>query len=112
EQVTAGHMICTGLMSSYPLDQWYRDLRSMLRSICSLCEEHCFLCIRAPSHVCGSPISVSGQSPSVSSEVTSRGVAVIQAHPMPGRVAVVSSWMIRTLEPSVKVIFPATSRSA
>ncbi|KRX40306.1 hypothetical protein T05_12381 [Trichinella murrelli] len=38
---------------------------------------------------------------------TSRGLAVIQANPMPQRVAGAGSWMIRTLEPSVMVIFPA-----
>ncbi|KRZ49223.1 hypothetical protein T02_4104, partial [Trichinella nativa] len=65
------------------------------------------LSTRARSHASSSPLSVSGPTPTVSSNGTSRRLAVIQAHPMPRRVAGAGSWMIRTLEPSVMVIFPA-----
>ncbi|XP_003366480.1 conserved hypothetical protein, partial [Trichinella spiralis] len=54
-----------------------------------------------------SPLWFRGLSHTVSSRDTSRGFAVIQVHPMPGRVAWDGSWTIRTLEPSVMVISPA-----
>ncbi|XP_003370328.1 conserved hypothetical protein, partial [Trichinella spiralis] len=93
--------------SPSPHEMTYPNLRSKLRRARRFCAEHSALSIRARSHASSSPLSVSGPSPTVSSSGTSRGLAVIQAHPMPGRVAVASSWMIRTLEPSVMVIFPA-----
>ncbi|KAL1240049.1 2-dehydro-3-deoxyphosphooctonate aldolase [Trichinella pseudospiralis] len=61
-------------------------LRSRLRRPLLLCAEH-----SAPStKALSSPPSFSGLSPPVVYPGTSRGLAVVQVHPMPGRVACAS----------------------
>ncbi|KRX16258.1 hypothetical protein T07_7034 [Trichinella nelsoni] len=82
-------------------------LRIRLRRARRFCAEHSALSTRARSHAPSSPLLFPGLSPTVSSRDTSRGLAVIQVHPMPGRVAWDGSWTIRTLDPSVMVISPA-----
>ncbi|KRY86775.1 hypothetical protein T4D_15256 [Trichinella pseudospiralis] len=78
-------------------------LRSRLRRPLLLCAEH-----SAPStKALSSPPSFSGLSPPVVYPGTSRSLAVVQVHPMPGRVACASLWTIRTFELSVMVISPA-----
>ncbi|KRX77304.1 hypothetical protein T06_786 [Trichinella sp. T6] len=92
--------------SPSPHEMAFPYLRSRLRRVRRFCAEHSALSTRARSHALRSPLLFSGLSPTVSSRDTSRGLAVIQAHPMPGRVAWAGSWMIRTLESSVMVISP------
>ncbi|KRZ81768.1 hypothetical protein T08_3734 [Trichinella sp. T8] len=93
--------------SPSPHEMAFPYLRIRLRRVRRFCAEHSALSTRARSHAPSSPLSFPGLSPTVSSRDTSRGLAVIQVHPMPGCVAWDGSWAIRTLEPSVMVISPA-----
>ncbi|KRY55004.1 hypothetical protein T03_6488 [Trichinella britovi] len=73
--------------SPSPHEMAFPYLRIRLRRVRRFCAEHSALSTRARSHAPSSPLSFPGPSPTVSSRDTSRGLAVIQVHPMPGRVA-------------------------
>ncbi|KRY22773.1 hypothetical protein T12_168 [Trichinella patagoniensis] len=92
------------LRSASPHEMAFPHLRSKMRRSRGFRAEHSALATRARSQASSCTLSVSGPSHTVSSSGTSRGLAVIQAHPMPERVTGAGSWTIRTLEPSVMII--------